>query len=180
MFEPAAGQEDRQVAGVVGVGVAEVAAEEDGRAIEQGRTGFGLRFHLAQQAAETVHDAGLDLLQLGDLGHILAVVRQVVVVTGHAFDLRDDEMVLDHDADEPAGIGLHDQRYQVHQELRATDQVTVVENVGGLFGVDGGLGLVHPSLHLLDVGFGLADRLEEFVQQAVVRRAGLSPNRTGL
>ena len=56
VFEPAAGQEDRQIACMVGVGVA-----------------------------------------------------------GHTLDLGDHEVVLDHDADDPAGIGLHDQRDKIHR-----------------------------------------------------------------
>ena len=80
MLVASAGQEDRQVSRIMGVGVAEVAAEENRGIAKQRIRSFLLRLQLGQKTAETFHQGGLALLQLLDLGLVPAVKGQVVML----------------------------------------------------------------------------------------------------
>ena len=101
MPEAAACQHDRQISWIVGVGVAEIAAEENRTAAKQGVGPFLLRLQLGQETAETVHQGGLDLLELLDLRLVAAVMGQVVMLEGDSVDLGYAVMILDHDGDNP-------------------------------------------------------------------------------
>ena len=115
MVEASAGEEDRQVPGVVRVPVAEVAAEEDRGLIEDRAVALAAALELVEKAAEAPDDLPLDLPQLRDLVRILAVVREVVVRPRDARDLRHFPQFLDHHGHDAGRIGLQNQRDQVHQ-----------------------------------------------------------------
>ncbi len=86
--EAASGQEDGHVLDAVGGSVAQVAREEDHRAIQQARAVlFGL-LQLLEKLAQGFHLFDFERLKLRDLAGILAVVRQVVMAEIHALDWR--------------------------------------------------------------------------------------------
>ena len=68
-------QKDGQILGLMRIRVTEVAAEDNGRIVQQTRTEFSRPLHLLQQAAEATDNTGFDLLKLPDLGGVLPMMR---------------------------------------------------------------------------------------------------------
>ena len=96
----AARQEDWQVSRVVGVCVAEIAAEQHCRVVEQRLAILPRFFQLIEQITEATYECCFDLHELRDSGRVLAMMRQGVVLSKHAFDVGDNLMVLNHNADD--------------------------------------------------------------------------------
>ena len=108
MLEAAAGQEDRQVRGVVTGGVAHVAAKQDHRAVEQGFAFLLRLLELGEQLAEGLHQLQF---QQAKLRHFLrpgAMVRQAVVPFLMPY-ARHGLTAVDPDGDQPRRIGLERQ-----------------------------------------------------------------------
>ena len=180
MLEAAAGEEDRQVAGVVRVPVAEVAAEEDRGSIEQPAVSLAGSLELFDKAAEALDDLPLDLPQLRDLVRILTVVRQVVMRPRDPRDLRYFPQLLDHQGDDAGRIGLQNQRDEVHQQLDAANQVAAFLDVDRGLAIHPRLGPVEPGPGLGDALLGRAHSFEVRVQPASIDGTGAPVERLSL
>ena len=180
VLEAAAGEEDREVAGVVRVRVAEVAAEEDRGLIQQRAVSLAASLELPEKAAEALDDLPLDLPQLRDLVRILTVVREVVVRPRDARNLRHFPQLLNHYGDDARRIGLQNQRYEVHQQLDAANEVAAFPDVDRGLAVHPRLGPLEPGLGLGDAFFGRAHSLEVRVQPASIGGAGAPVERLSL
>ena len=113
---------------------------------------------LRQQAVQLADDLGLDLLELDDLGLVLPVMRQVVVIAVHALDLGHGAMVLDHDADHAGRVGLEDQGNHVEEQPDAADQIRLVGDVRGLIKDNRRLRPLEPGAGLAQFLLGRAYR----------------------
>lgn len=79
MLEAAAREEDWQVGGDMGVRVAEIAAVEHHRAVEQGLVALFVRLQGVEETGEQLHVLGIDPFEIGQLCGAATVVREVVV-----------------------------------------------------------------------------------------------------
>ena len=180
VLETAAGEEDWEVASRVAAGVAEIAAEEDGRAVEEVGVVFLRSVELCEEIAQRLHRLDLDNLELLELARILAVVREIVVAEVDPFDRWCCGRASEHDGDEAGRVGLQREMGEIEKQARATDQVGRVGNVLRRSGVDFGLRPLSPVAiadHLL---FQLTDAGEVFIHLVAVFRAKMGVQRFGL
>jgi hypothetical protein len=121
MAETTAGEQDGQVLGGVAAAITEVAAEEDGGAVEQGSACiFGLT-EFCQQATQGLERFGFDDLELRQFAGIFAMMREVVVAEGDAFDGWGEGVSGQHDGDEPGGVGLQREMAEIKEKPGAAD-----------------------------------------------------------
>src|SRR5689334_16625194 len=106
VLEAAASEEHGQVPDGMAAAVAEVAAEEDRRAIEQAAAILLRLLELREQVAHGLHRLHLHDFELLEFTRVLAVMRQIVMAERHAWDRRRVGGTREHDGDEPGGIGL--------------------------------------------------------------------------
>ena len=131
-------------------------------------TPLALAFHGSEEFVETTHDGAFDLEQLLDALGVTTVMGEVVVLGFYALDLRHTVVVLDDHTDHARGIGLHDERDKVKQQLNATNKVGLVVDVKRSLCLHFGLGTVEPDLFLGEVLLRGADGFEIFLQPLTV------------
>ena len=88
VFESAAGQQNRQIAGAVAAGVSQIAADQNLCLVQLASGSFFCVSQRQQEIFERGHFGALDDSQLFDLGGVAAVMREPVMILGHAFDRR--------------------------------------------------------------------------------------------
>jgi hypothetical protein len=149
MFEAAAGEENGQVGAVVDVRIAEVAAVEDHRLIQQacaigGRCGG----ESGEEIAQVTHLLEVHFFEFGELFLRLAVVAEIVVTIAGAlllvyFKNRRREAVH-HERDDAGGVGLKGQAGHVEHELDLGEELGLVGDVLRLCGLGLRLGFLLP------------------------------------
>jgi hypothetical protein len=175
MFVTAAGEDEREIGGLVGAGVAEIGAEEDGGGIEEG---VGLEF--CQEASEGGEFGEFDDFELFDFGFVLAVVREVVPVVFDAFDFRDGVHAVESEGDGAGAVGLEGEDDEILHEVHFADGIGSGLDVGGWFGVDFGFGSLDPGLVLNESAFEVANSGEVFVEFFLVALAKIGVEFFGL
>ena len=100
VLEAAAGEDEREIRRVVGVRVGEVRAVEEHRVVEQRAVGFLHARESIEQAREAAELRFLDLLQLGDLRLVVAVMRERVRLVFHAGNVWRDEQRAEVNGDD--------------------------------------------------------------------------------
>ena len=143
--EAAAGHDERDVAGAMGAGVAEIATRHDDRVIEQGAAAFPDAFEQAEEAANLREFRALDDPQLLDLSLVLAVVRKVMPVLADALDLGRRVHAAGAVGDEAGRVGLESQRDHLVHQPGLGDDVGAVRDILRRCGGDLGLGTSRPG-----------------------------------
>ena len=178
--EAAAGKKGGQILGGVTAAIAEVAAEEDGGAVEQASAGvFGLT-EFCQQATQGLERFGFDDLELRQFRGVFAMMRKVVVAESDAFDGWGEGVAGQHDGDEPGGVGLEGEVAEIKEQARASDEVGGVGDVRGRLGIDFGFGRACPALVIDHAHLQLADAGEVFVELFTVLMTDFGAEGTGL
>ena len=129
---------------------------------------LALAFHGSEEFVETTHDGAFDLEQLLNALGITTVVGEIMVLGIDAFDLWHAVVVLDDNTDHARGIGLHDERDKVKQQLDAANEVGLVVDVQRNLCLHFRLGTVEPDLFLGEVLLRGADGFEIFLQPVAV------------
>lgn len=171
MLETAAGEDEGEVAEVVGVGVAEVAAEQDHGVVEEVAVAFFFGFEVGEEGVEGVELGAFDESELVDFFGVLTVVGKIVVVDGDAGDRGDVAALADEQGDESGAVGLQSEGKEVEEELHATDGVGFIGDVLGGAGVNVGFGFLHPVFGFVKTLFHLADGSKIFVELFAVGMA---------
>lgn len=117
VFEPAAGEDEREVLIGVGVGVAEAASAEDLRVIEQGAAGLADLAEGLWKAAKGCHLGFLDPAQLRDLFRLVAVVGEAVGFVLHAGDARHHGEGAERERDHAGAVCLQGEADEVKHEI---------------------------------------------------------------
>ena len=114
------------------IGIAEIAAEQDARTVEQRTPAIDAGVEGVEQFSEGHENGLLDEAELVDLALLLAVMRQAVLIVGCSGHLQYRGVVLHHQADHPRGIGSENQWDQVEEETNTPDEIARTGDVGGL------------------------------------------------
>ena len=109
----------RQIVVLMAIAVAQAAAVDDHRVIQQRALAVLGRLHLAEEVAQHLDVVLVDLLKPLDLGRVVEVVRQAVVRVGHADRTIRPVAALaaDHERDDARQVGLERHRHQVEHQL---------------------------------------------------------------
>jgi hypothetical protein len=70
---------------------------------------------LNEEIGETPDNLSLNLLQLSYFGFVLTVVRQAMLIERDSCNLGNNQVILDHKADNARRISFQDQRDEVKQ-----------------------------------------------------------------
>ena len=162
----AAGDEDGQLAGIVGVAVEEAGAEDDHAVVEKGAFAFLGVLHFGEGAGEDLHVVFVGLLVHGQTGGIIGVMREFVqgaLDAAPVTEVHAGEVVVEHQRGHSGSVhleGEHEQvEHQIHVILGMGRQASGGSREGGV--ADGG----QPTLSagfLLTKFLGLFDALFEF------------------
>ena len=184
MLEAAAHEQGRQVRRRMGAGVAEIAAVQDHRAVQQGLAVFLGGLQVGHQLGEQRHVHAVDLLELLELLGGAAVVRKAVVTVGGRVDVVDVEGrgvdAVQHQGDGARGVGLEAEAGHV------VHQADLVHVLLGAARVERGrrgrhrARLALPLLGHLHALLELADAGEILVEAVAVARAHRAAELAGL
>ena len=107
-------------------GVAEVAADEHLRLVEQAGRAFLRVAQGGEEVAEDGHLRALDDAELVNLRLVPAVMGKAVVVLAHAFNRRLQVHAANEDGHDARGVGLEGELGEIQEDAGAADVVAVV------------------------------------------------------
>ena len=155
--EAAACHEHRHVAVVVIGGVAEVAGEQHGGAVEQAGAVVVAGSQVAEEGTPGGNDGFLDNCELGEFLFIAPVVAEVVVAVVDTGQRDHASAATEVVGDVAGGVGLQREANHVAHQHLSPDEVVGIADIDRFGGVDVRLGAAGPCCRCLQPTFEFTD-----------------------
>ncbi len=172
----AAGEEHGQVVGVMVIAVAEIAAVEDLRVVEQGSVAFLRGFEFGKQRSELAEFGEFEVFELVEFVFAPDVVGEVVALAADAGDVFAEAVEPNHECDEARAVRGKGEMREVHHRAEFFEQVFAIARRGR---VHFRLGFALPFLSDEEAAFHFAHRGEILVHPLAVGAAELLLQRRG-
>ena len=174
VLETTAGEDDREIVVVVGVGVAHAGAVEDGGVVEKRAPRIIGSGQAVKESGEFTELGFFDETKLGKFLRLIAMVGERM---GAGFDTGNvglHGVLMDVNRDQTRRVGLDGELGQVIHGTGALDEGAGVAEVLGWFDRNFGFGFLFPFLTLAETVFEFADTGEELIESVAVRGADLA------